>query len=156
MQHLANPDQRLRNRESRLEGQADHLQEDSVSNTRTVSVDSRGPEPMLVAVDSGTVSFRRIEYELKKRYGEDYRVVAVPSSKWGLKRLGELKAAGEEVALVLANQWMPDMSGAEFLARARHLFPVAKRALLVEWGDERAQEHVLRSMTLGHIDYYVH
>ena len=124
--------------------------------TRTVSADSRGPEPMLVAVDSGSLSFRRIEYELKKRYGEDYRVVAVPSSKWGLKRLGEFKAAGEEVALVLANQWMPDMSGAEFLARARHLFPVAKRALLVEWGDETAQEHVLRSMTLGHIDYYVH
>jgi thioredoxin reductase (NADPH) len=111
---------------------------------------------MLVAVDSGTVSFRRIEYELKKRYGEDYRVVAVPSSKWGLKRLGEFKAAGEEVALVLADQWMPDMRGTEFLARARHLFPAAKRALLVEWGDETAQGPVLRSMTLGHIDYYVH
>src|ERR687893_1582415 len=102
MQHLANPDQRLRNRESRLEGQADHLQEDSVTNTRTVSADSRGPKPMLVAVDSGTVSFRRIEYELEKRYGEDYRVVVVPSSRWGIKSLGEFKAAGEEVALVLA------------------------------------------------------
>jgi thioredoxin reductase (NADPH) len=111
---------------------------------------------MLVAVDSGTVSFRRIEYELKKRYSEDYRVVALPSSKWGLKRLGEFKAAGEEVALVLADQWMPDMRGTEFLARARHLFPAAKRALLVEWGDETAQGPVLRSMTLGHIDYYVH
>jgi thioredoxin reductase (NADPH) len=127
-----------------------------VTNTRTVSPDSRGPEPMLVAVDSGTVSFRRIEYELKKRYSEDYRVVALPSSKWGLKRLGEFKAAGEEVALVLADQWMPDMRGTEFLARARHLFPAAKRALLVEWGDETAQGPVLRSMTLGHIDYYVH
>jgi thioredoxin reductase (NADPH) len=127
-----------------------------VTNTKTVSADSRRPEPMLVAVDGGTVSFRRIEYELEKRYGEDYRVVVVPSSKWGIKRLGELKAAGEEVALVLADQWMPDMSGTEFLARARHLFPVAKRALLVEWGDETAREPILRSMTLGHIDYYVH
>jgi thioredoxin reductase (NADPH) len=80
----------------------------------------------------------------------------VPSSKWGLKRLGDFKVAGEEVALVLADQWMPDMTGAEFLIRARHLFPTAKRALLVEWGDETAQEPVLRSMTLGHIDYYVH
>src|SRR5215212_4474633 len=114
------------------------------------------PKPMLLVVDSGTVSFRRIEYELEKRYGEDYRVVAVPSSQWGIKRLGEFKAAGEEVALVLADQWMPDMSGTEFLARARHLFPVAKRALLVEWGDETAREPILRSMTLGHIDYYVH
>jgi hypothetical protein len=29
--------------------------------------------------------------------------MAVPSSKWGIKRLGEFKAAGEEVALVLAD-----------------------------------------------------
>jgi thioredoxin reductase (NADPH) len=56
---------------------------------------------------------------------------------------------------VLADQWMPDMSGMEFLARARHLFPAAKRALLIEWGDRTAQEPILRSMTLGHIDYYV-
>src|ERR671916_2888833 len=110
---------------------------------------------MLVAVDSGSLSFRRIEYELKKRYGEDYRVVAVPSSKWGIKRLGEFKAAGEEVALVLADQWMPDMSGTEFVAQARQLFPTAKRALLIAWGDRTAQEPILRSMTLGHVDYYV-
>ena len=113
------------------------------------------PKPILVVVDSGFVSYRRIEHELKKRYGEDYQVMSEPSSKWGMKRLRELKEAGEEVALVLADQWMPDMSGTEFLARARHLFPTAKRALLIEWGDTTAQEPLLRSMTLGHIDYYV-
>ena len=113
------------------------------------------PKPMLVVVDSGSMSFRRIEYELKKRYDNDYKVVSVPSSKWGMQRLRELKAAGEEVALVLADQWMPDMSGTEFVAQARQLFPTAKRALLVEWGDRTAREPIIRSMTLGHIDYYV-
>src|SRR3712207_9315920 len=73
----------------------------------------RLPKPMLVVVDSGSVSFRRIEYELRKRYDKDYQVVAIPSSKWGIKRLKEFKAAGQEVALVLADQWMPDMSGTE-------------------------------------------
>jgi thioredoxin reductase (NADPH) len=110
---------------------------------------------MLVVVDSGSVSFRRIEYELRKRYDKDYQVVSIPSSKWGIKRLGEFKAAGEEVALVLADQWMPDMSGTEFVAQARQLFPTAKRALLIAWGDRTAQEPILRSMTLGHVDYYV-
>jgi thioredoxin reductase (NADPH) len=113
------------------------------------------PKPMLVVVDSGSVSFRRIEYELRKRYDKDYQVVSIPSSKWGIKRLGEFKAAGEEVALVLADQWMPDMSGTEFVAQARQLFPTAKRALLIAWGDRTAQEPILRSMTLGHVDYYV-
>jgi thioredoxin reductase (NADPH) len=110
---------------------------------------------MLVVVDSGSVSFRRIEYELRKRYDNDYQVVAIPSSKWGIKRLKEFKAAGQEVALVLADQWMPDMSGTEFVAQARQLFPTAKRALLIAWGDRTAQEPILRSMTLGHVDYYV-
>jgi thioredoxin reductase (NADPH) len=110
---------------------------------------------MLVVVDSGSVSFRRIEYELKKRYDNDYQVVSIPSSKWGIKRLQEFKAAEQEVALVLADQWMPDMSGTEFVAQARQLFPTAKRALLIAWGDRTAQEPILRSMTLGHVDYYV-
>ena len=113
------------------------------------------PKPILVVVDSGSASFRRIEYELRKRYGEDYRVVSETSSKWGMKRLRDLKEAGGEVALVLAEQWMPDMSGTEFLSRTRHLFPTAKRALLTEWGDSTAHEPILRSMTLGHINYYV-
>jgi thioredoxin reductase (NADPH) len=50
---------------------------------------------------------------------------------------------------------MPDMSGTEFVAQARQLFPTAKRALLIAWGDRTAQEPILRSMTLGHVDYYV-
>jgi thioredoxin reductase (NADPH) len=116
---------------------------------------ARMPKPMLVVVDSGSVSFRRIEYELKKRYDNDYQVVSIPSSKWGIKRLQEFKAAEHEVALVLADQWMPDMSGTEFVAQARQLFPTAKRALLIAWGDRTAQEPILRSMTLGHVDYYV-
>src|SRR5215218_3579082 len=72
---------------------------------------AHSPKPMVVVVDSGSLSFRRIEYELRKRYDEDYQVVSIPSSKWGIKRLTEFKAAGQEVALVLADQWMPDMSG---------------------------------------------
>ena len=116
---------------------------------------AQGSKPMLVVADSGSVSFRRIEHELKKRYDKDYQVVSIPSSKWGIKRLREFKAAGQEMALVLADQWMPDMSGTEFVAQARQLFPSAKRALLIAWGDRTAQEPILRSMTLGHIDYYV-
>ncbi len=115
-----------------------------------------GRKPVLFAVDGGSESFRTIQYELRKRYGNDYRLMSESSARWGLKRLEELKAAGEEVALVLADQWMPDMSGAELLARVRNIFPTAKRALLQVWGDRSTQRPILQSMTLGHIDYYVH
>ena len=48
-----------------------------------------------------------------------------------MRRLRECEAAGEDVALVLADQWVPQMTGAEFLARTRNIYPTAKRALLV-------------------------
>src|SRR5215213_194753 len=112
-------------------------------------------KPVIFAVDSGAESFARIEYGLRRRYSNEYQVMCETSAMWGMKRLRDMKAAGEEVALILADQWMPDITGAEFLARAGRLFPTAKRAVLVEWGDRRTQEPVLRAMALGHIDYYV-
>src|SRR5215208_4519999 len=122
---------------------------------RDVSIDVHARKPVIFAVDAGVTSFGRIEYGLRRRYGVEYQVICETSAMWGMKKLRDLRAAGEEVALILADQWMPDITGDEFLARASQLFPTAKRAVLVEWGDRRIQEPVLRAMTLGHIDYYV-
>jgi thioredoxin reductase (NADPH) len=120
-----------------------------------VPADTQAHKPVIFAVDAGAESFLRIEYGLRRRYGVEYQVICETSAMWGMKRLKDLKAAGAEVALILADQWMPDIEGAEFLARAGRLFPTAKRAVLVEWGDRTTQEPVLRAMSLGHIDYYV-
>jgi CheY-like chemotaxis protein len=121
---------------------------------RDVSSRQGGLKPVIFAVDSGAESFARIEYGLRRRYANEYRVMCETSAMWGMKRLRDMKAAGEEVALILADQWMPDITGAEFLARAGQLFPTSKRAVLVEWGDRTTQEPVLGAMALGHIDYY--
>jgi thioredoxin reductase (NADPH) len=122
---------------------------------RTEHPEPDASKPVIFAVDAGAESFPRIEYGLRRRYGDEYRVICETSAMWGMKRIRDLKAAGGEVALILADQWMPDIAGDEFLARAGQLFPTAKRAVLVEWGDRTTQEPVLRAMTLGHIDYYV-
>src|SRR3712207_5638454 len=110
---------------------------------RDKSLSSSASKPVIFAVDSGAESFLRIEYGLRRRYEVEYQVVCESSGMWGMKKLRELKEAGEEVALVLADQWMPDIRGTEFLARARQLFPTAKRVLLIEWGDRTIQEPVL-------------
>lgn len=122
---------------------------------RTRPNGSGSSKPVIFAVDAGAESFLRIEYGLRRRYAPEYQVVCESSAMWGMKRLREMEAEGEDVALVLADQWMPDIAGTEFLAQARQLFPAAKRALLVEWGDRASQEPVLAAMALGHIDYYV-
>jgi thioredoxin reductase (NADPH) len=121
----------------------------------STSTASNPSKAVIFAADAGTESFLRIEYGLTRRYEPEYRVVCESSAMWGIKTLRDLQAAGQEVALILADQWMPDIAGTEFLAQARQLFPAARRALLVEWGDRTIQEPVLRAMALGHIDYYV-
>ena len=58
--------------------------------------------PVLLAVDDGPEDLKAITRELHKRYGTDYRVACEASAEAALKKLQDLKAAGEEVAVVLA------------------------------------------------------
>jgi thioredoxin reductase (NADPH) len=112
-------------------------------------------KPVLLVVEDNPEDLEQIARELRKRYGEDYHVVCESSTEAGMRRLRECEAAGEDVAVVLADQWVPQMTGAEFLARARHVYPGAKRLLLVSQGDSTVREPLLRSTALGEIDYYV-
>jgi CheY-like chemotaxis protein len=59
------------------------------------------------------------------------------------------------VALVVAYQWMPETTGLEFLAQARRVHPQAARTLLIEYGDRRCAEAIIRGMALGHLDNYL-
>jgi thioredoxin reductase (NADPH) len=121
-----------------------------------VSVEESGPaKPVLLAVDDNPEDLEKIARELLKRYGADYRIVCESSTEAGMRRLRECEAAGDDVALVLAEQWVPKMTGAEFLARARLIFPTAKRVLLIAQRDIAIREPLLRSTALGQVDYYV-
>src|SRR5918997_915862 len=112
-------------------------------------------EPVLLAVDDDPDALGRIEDELRQRYGSYYRVACEGSSEAGMQTLRDLRAAGEEVAVVLADQWMPGMTGVEFLTHTRQLYPGVKRALLYERGNRTTREPILQAMALGHIDSYV-
>jgi thioredoxin reductase (NADPH) len=127
----------------------------AVAYARATPPGSRAKKPVLLAVDDEVGALREISRELHQRYGADYRVVCERSAEAGLIKLRELEAAGDEVALVLADQWMTEMTGTDFLTRVRETHPTAKRALLVAWGDRTAPGDILQAMSLGRIDYYV-
>src|SRR4051794_9430120 len=115
------------------------------------------PAPALLAVDVDP-ALGQVERELRGRYAGGYRVICTPSPEEALAILAQLSKAGEEVALVLAGQWLPQTTGAELLERARHLHPHARRGLLVawgEWGDRPTAKAIFDSMALGQIDYFV-
>jgi thioredoxin reductase (NADPH) len=112
-------------------------------------------KPVLVVVDDEDASLQALALELESRYGAHYRVVSGSSAEVALARLAELKAAGADVPLVLADQQMSGMSGTEFLARVRQLFPTARRGLLISWSDMAAPAPFLEAAALGWLEFYL-
>ena len=77
------------------------------------------------------------------------------SAKEALTRLAELRADGVAVPLVLADQWMPECTGVEMLARVRAVHPTARRGLLISWGDRSSAAPILRAAEPGQIELYL-
>jgi thioredoxin reductase (NADPH) len=112
-------------------------------------------QPVILVVDDDMTSLTITEQELRKRYGRDYRVLARQSAVAALEELRRLKEAGHPVALVLADQNMPEMQGTDFLGEARGVDPMAKRVMLVSWGDRDAPEAILTGCAVGQIEFFV-
>ena len=114
--------------------------------------------PVLLAVDEDHDALARVGHELQRRYGADYLIVCEGSSEAAFATLERLKAEGAEVAVALADHALSGMTGAELLIRVNELYPIAKRALLIEWGawaQSETADVLLRAIALGHSDYYV-
>ena len=111
-------------------------------------------KPVVLLAD-GSQTRGRVEAELRKRYGADYRVITTRSAQEALEALGKLRDGQCQVSLVLAGQWLQDATGTELLARVRQLDPAARRVLLITWGDQASMEAVVQATVLGNLDAYV-
>src|SRR3954464_909478 len=96
------------------------------------------PKPVLLSVDDDSDVLRAIERDLRTQYGAEYRVMGSDSPGGALDILKQLKVRNDHVALLLADQRMPDMDGVEFLQAAMRIYPEAKRALLTAYADTNA------------------
>src|SRR3954466_2179872 len=88
------------------------------------------PPPILLTVDDDPEVSRSLARDLRRQYGEDYRIRRPESGPEALDALKELKLRDEQVGLLLADHRMPEMTGVEFLEAAREFYPQATRALL--------------------------
>ncbi|GAB3982786.1 FAD-dependent oxidoreductase [Spirosoma terrae] len=108
--------------------------------------------PIIFSIDDDPQVLQAIQYDLRKQYRKKYRILSTSSAREALESLTELKKKGDEVALFLSDQRMPDMTGVEFLAQARKIFPNAKRALLTAYSDIDA---AVRAINEVQLDYYI-
>src|SRR5579864_6366244 len=95
-------------------------------------------KPILLSVDDDSDVLRAIERDLRSQYGAEYRVMGSDSPEQALDVLKQLKIRNDNVALLLADQRMPQMDGVKFLQEATTIYPDAKRALLTAYADTNA------------------
>jgi thioredoxin reductase (NADPH) len=108
--------------------------------------------PVILVVDDEPAVLAAVARDLRRGFGERYRVVRAGSGEEALEALRELVRRGEQVALLVADQRMPGLSGTEYLVRAREFVPTAKRVLLTAYADTEAAIQAINEVSL---DYYL-
>src|SRR5690349_2779779 len=112
----------------------------------------RRRRPAIVCVDDEPAVLAAVARDLRRQFGERYRIVRATSGQEALDAVKELVSRAEQVALLVADQRMPGLSGTEYLVEARKLVPDAKRVLLTAYADTEAAIQAINEVSL---DYYL-
>src|SRR6202048_3814314 len=110
------------------------------------------PKPILLAIDDDTSVLEAVVQDLRRHYGQDYRIVRAASGAAALDICRQLKERNDIVALFLSDQRMPGMTGVDFLQQALTIYPEAKRVLLTAYADTEA---AIRAINSAKIHYYL-
>lgn len=106
--------------------------------------------PTILSVDDDPAVSRAVARDLRRQYGDRYRIVRSLSGADALDALREIKLRGDRLALLLADYRMPHMNGIEFLEAAMDLFPLARRVLLTAYSDTEAAIDAINVVDLDH------
>ncbi len=107
---------------------------------------------IILLVDDEPEVLSAIERDLRPQYRRRWGLMKAGSGAKALEILETLKQRENTVALIVSDQRMPEMGGAEFLARSRDLFPLARKVLLTAYADTEA---AIQSINQAKIDHYL-
>jgi thioredoxin reductase (NADPH) len=108
--------------------------------------------PAILAVDDEPAVLAAVARDLRRGFGERYRIMRAGSGAEALDLLRQVRGRGDQVAMLIADQRMPGMPGTEYLVEARKLVPDAKRVLLTAYADTEAAIAAINEVAL---DYYL-
>jgi thioredoxin reductase (NADPH) len=110
------------------------------------------PRTAILTVDDDPNVSRAVARDLRRKYGDQHRIVRAESGDQALTALREIKLRGEDAAILLADYRMPRMSGLEFLEQAMDIYPAARRILLTAYADTSA---AIDAINVVDLDYYL-
>src|SRR5580704_2372184 len=109
-----------------------------------------GSRAAILTVDDDPAVSRAVARDLRRRYGDQYRIVRAESAASALEALRQMKLRGDLVAAILADYRMPELSGIEFLEHAMDVYPGARRVLLTAYADTGAAIDAINVVDLDH------
>jgi thioredoxin reductase (NADPH) len=107
-------------------------------------------KPTILTVDDDPMASAAITRDLASQYSADYRIVRASSGAEALIVLTKLALRDEPVALIAADQRMPQMTGIELLSQARAHAPGAKFLLLTAYADTDVAIKAINDIGLDH------
>ena len=109
-------------------------------------------KPVILTLDDDLNVLQSIQQDLRSKFGAAYKIVRADNGQAAIEMITEFQRRGNSVALFLVDQRMPEMSGVEFLEKAKELYPDAKRVLLTAYADTDAAIEAINSVQ---VDYYL-
>jgi thioredoxin reductase (NADPH) len=107
-------------------------------------------KPVIVTVDDDPGVSRAVARDLRRRYGQQYRIVRAEAAGQGMEAVKEMRLRGDDVAAILADYRMPQMNGVQFLEAAMDMYPYARRVLLTAYADTDAAIQAINVVDLDH------
>jgi thioredoxin reductase (NADPH) len=107
-------------------------------------------KPIIFTVDDEEQVRNAVERDLARNYRKSFRIIKASSGAEGLETVRQLKQRNDVIALYLVDQRMPEMSGTEFLAEARDVYPEARKVLLTAYADTEAAIAAINAVGLDH------
>jgi len=108
--------------------------------------------PAIVIVAAFPQDLHKLKHDLEQHYSDRFRIIEADAGRQALNKLKQMSLHNEPVALLLADEQMPEMNGSELLKAARDLYPAAKRVLLITYADTHA---AIQAINTACIDYYL-
>ncbi len=109
-------------------------------------------KPVILAVDDDISVLEAVVQDLRRQYGDRYRILRAGSGQAALDTCEQLRKRGDSVALIVSDQRMPGMTGVTLLERVQGIYPDAKRTLLTAYADTEA---AIQAINSARIHYYL-
>jgi thioredoxin reductase (NADPH) len=106
--------------------------------------------PVIMTIDDEPEVLRAIQRDLRSKYSSDYRIIGASGGQEAIDTLDELAMRGGSVALILADQRMPHVTGVDVLRHSLEIFPTVKKALLTAYADTDAAISAINDVGLDH------